>query len=78
MSTQKVRGKELSKTDISQYRGKWLALEPKRRIIVAHADTLRESKQAAIKKGIVDPVMMEIPESGLPFGGYTIVNHSQD
>lgn len=77
MSTPKVPGKELSKTDISQYKGQWLALEPKKHMIVAHADTLRESKQKAIKKGVEDPIMMEIPESGLPFGGYTIVNHSQ-
>lgn len=78
MSTPKVQGRELSKTDISQYKGQWLALEPEHRVIVAHADTLRESKQKAIKKGIEDPIMMEIPETGLPFGGYTIVNHSKD
>ena len=45
-----------------KYKGKWVALTPDRKTVVASGQTLKKILEDAKKKGLEHPIVMQIPE----------------
>ena len=44
-----------------KYKGKWVALTPDRKTVVASGQTLKKILEDAKKKGLEHPIVMQIP-----------------
>lgn len=55
--------------DVSRYRGEWVALHPKTNQVVGHAPSFKAAKQAAVKRGVAQPVLYAVPKSDAYFVG---------
>lgn len=44
-----------------KYRGKWVALGDDQRTVFAAGDSLKEVREAAIRKGYSDPIFTRVP-----------------
>lgn len=54
----------------AKYKGKWVALKsPEERIVVASAKTLKQAMEKARQKGILAPLVTQIPKEVLPIVG---------
>lgn len=53
----------LPRIDESRYAGRWVAIDPFTRDIVADGLTLKDAKERAIRLGITDPLMHPVPKS---------------
>ena len=69
-----LKERTLDNTDLSEYKGDWIAYEPDSRRIVGTGESLKIVKQVAAKKGVKKYILMEVPKSGTPFAGYSITN----
>lgn len=53
-----------------KYKGQWVALKgPNEKLVIASGKTLKETLEKAHTKGIVAPLMTQIPEKLLPLVG---------
>ena len=55
-----------------KYKGKWVALTPDEKSVVASGQTLQGILDDAKKKGFNHPIVMKIPPSVLPYVGTPI------
>ena len=55
--------------DVNQFRGEWVALDPKTRQVIGHAASLRDAERAAVERGVSKPLMLAVPESDAYFVG---------
>lgn len=53
----------------SDYKGKWVALTPDRKTVIASGQTLKKILEDAKKKGFKQPIVTRIPPSVLPYIG---------
>ena len=52
-----------------KYKGKWVALAPDEKSVVASGKTLKKILEDAKKKGFEQPIVMRVPPSVLPYIG---------
>lgn len=52
-----------TRIDESRYAGRWVAIDPLSRNIVAEGPTLKEAKERAEGIGFIDPLMHPVPKS---------------
>lgn len=53
----------LPRIDESRYAGRWVAVDPFTRDIVADGPTLKDAKERAARRGVSDPLMHPVPKS---------------
>ncbi len=52
-----------------RYAGRWLAIDPATRDIVAEGNTLEDARDRARSRGVTDPLMHPVPRSDGSFIG---------
>ncbi len=52
-----------------KYKGKWVALTPDEKSVVASGQTLKKILTDAKKRGFEHPVVMKVPQAVLPYIG---------
>lgn len=52
-----------------KYKGKWIALTPDEKSVVASGQTLKKILQDAKKKGYEHPIVMRVPPAVVPYIG---------
>ena len=52
-----------------KYKGKWVALTPDEKSVVASGKTLKKILEDSKKKGLEHPIVMKVPPSVVPYIG---------
>jgi hypothetical protein len=61
---------ESPRIDVREYAGRWVALHPESRAVIADGATLKETREAAFKTGVRRPLLMMVPRSNGYFAGF--------
>ncbi|REK21125.1 MAG: hypothetical protein DWQ41_22170 [Planctomycetota bacterium] len=57
------------KINDGRYAGRWLAIDPATRDIIAEGDTLEDARDRARSRGVANPLMHPVPRSDRSFIG---------